>query len=355
MPAVYLGLDLGGTNIKAGVVDGSGKIVATVSVPTGRSGRDLTSGLVIERMITAGNQAIEKAGVRRENVAAAGVLSPGQASLERGIVFRSANLPLWRNVPLRARVSAGLGMPAVLENDANAAAYGEWWVGAGSRRARGKTEIHLLQSGQPLQNLFMFTLGTGVGGGLIYQGRVVRGAHDFATEVGHMVMIPRELGGEKCGCGQYGCLERYCSAKYSAGRATRMLVESKKLRKKSSLGKVFKEKGVIHSEDIVAHAKAGDAFALECWHETCRILALACINVCHMVDPQMIVIGGGMSRAGRYLLDLVIRYYHGQWWKMTKPTAKIVLAKLGNDAGVIGAAGVAREACDRGVLPKVGE
>src|SRR4051794_5681646 len=128
MANYYLGLDLGGTNVKAGVTAANGRLVAHVSVPTGSGGKDLAANLVIERMVEAGKMVIKKAGLKMSDVAAAGVLSPGQASLTRGVVYRSANLPLWRNVPIRARVSRGLELPAVLENDANAAAYAEWWA-----------------------------------------------------------------------------------------------------------------------------------------------------------------------------------------------------------------------------------
>lgn len=340
MPKFYLGLDLGGTNVKAGIVDQQGQLLAQVSRPTGGAVGDLTARAVIGSMLEAGQQAIAKSGIPRRQVAAAGVLSPGQASLQRGIVFRSANLPQWRNVPLRQEVSRGLRMPAVLENDANAAAFGEWWTGAGGGGG-----------GKPLQNLFMFTLGTGVGGGLIYEGKVVRGSFDFGTEVGHWIMIP---GGELCGCGQRGCLERYCSAKFTAQRADKRLAASRALRQRSSLGEVFRANGSVSSADIVVHAKKGDAFALEIWDETCRTLALACINVCHFIDPEMIVLAGGMSQAGRFLLDRINRHFKANWWKMTRPTARIALARLGNDAGVIGAAGVAMEAETRGVLPPMG-
>jgi glucokinase len=197
----------------------------------------------------------------------------------------------------------------------------------------------------------MFTLGTGVGGGLVYEGKVVRGAFDFGTEIGHMIMVP---GGEKCGCGQRGCLERYTSAKYTARRATALLAGSPKLRKSSALGEIYRTKGKVTSADIVTQAQAGDDFALKIWNETCRMLALACINVCHFIDPQMIVLAGGMSQAGKFLLDKVNRHFEAEWWAMTKPTAKIALAKLGNDAGVIGAAGVAKEAEERHVLPPIG-
>lgn len=372
MAKFYLGLDLGGTNVKAGVVDEAGGMVGQVSLPTGASPEDLGPAQVIQRMVEAGYQAIKNAGLSRREVAAVGVLSPGQASLGRGIVYRSANLPLWRNVALRKKVSQGLGLRAVLENDANAAAYGEWWAGAGGvagmkpasdRQKPGNSSSKPAGSSMtPLNSLFMFTLGTGVGGGLVYEGKVVRGSFDFGTEVGHWIMIPD---GELCGCGQRGCLERYCSAKYTAERASRKLAKSPALRKKSSLGEVFEKTGKqggtgggvggITSADIVVHAKAGDAFAMEIWDETCRMLALACINVCHFIDPEMIVLAGGMSQAGRFLLDRVNHHVKQQWWQMTKPTARIALARLGNDAGVIGAAGVAKEAEERGVLPAVGE
>ena len=339
MPQFYLGLDLGGTNVKAGVVDEQGGIVAQLSVPTGISPEDLSADRVIGRMIQAGFQAMHQAGVSRRQIRAVGVLSPGVSSLSRGIVLRSPNLPLWRNVPIRKFISRGLGLRAVLENDANAAAYGEWWAGAGA-------------AGKRPDNLFMFTLGTGVGGGFIYQGKVVHGAFGFAAEFGHSILVPD---GEPCACGQRGCVERYCSAKFTAQRANRRLAASRALRKKSSLGEVFAVAGAVTSADIAAHAKGGDAFALEIWDETCRMLALACINVCRLIDPQMIVLAGGMSQAGRFLLDRVHRHVKAHWWKMTPLTTRIALARLGNDAGVIGAAGVAKDAADHSALPAMGE
>jgi glucokinase len=339
MPTYFLGLDLGGTNVKAGLVNETGGLVAQLSIPTGSTPEDLSADRVIARMVEAGVQVMRKAGVSPRQVRAVGVLSPGVSNLSRGIVLRSPNLPLWRNVPIRKKVSRGLGLRAVLENDANAAAYGEWWAGAGA-------------AGKRPDNLFMFTLGTGVGGGFIYQGKVVHGAFGFAAEFGHSILVP---GGEPCACGQRGCVERYCSAKFTAQRANRQLAASRALRQKSSLGPVFEVAGAVTSADIAAHAQAGDAFALEIWDETCRCLALACINVCRLIDPQMIVLAGGMSQAGRFLLDRVQRHVKNHWWKMTPLTTRIALARLGNDAGVIGAAGVAKEAADRGALPAAGE
>lgn len=136
MAEYYLGLDLGGTNVKAGVVDDSGRLLHKVSVATGSSARDLAAGKVIRRMVDAAEKAMVGSGIGRRNVVAAGILSPGQASLARGVVLRAANLP-WKNVSLRAQVSRALALPAVLENDAHAAAYGEWWAGVGRDRRGG--------------------------------------------------------------------------------------------------------------------------------------------------------------------------------------------------------------------------
>jgi glucokinase len=338
MPHHYIGIDLGGTNVKAGVTDDIGRVRGHVSISTGSGGQDLSADRVIGRMVDAARQAVGKAGLKMSDIAAAGVLSPGQGSLSKGIVFRAANLPLWKNVHIRAKVSKGLGVPAILENDGNAAAYGEWWAGVGK--------------GRHFSNLFMMTLGTGVGGGLVYEGKVVRGAFEFATEVGHTVMIP---GGEPCGCGQRGCLEVYCSASRTGRRATEQLAASPKIRRQSSLGKIFKEAGKITAADVAAHAEQGDAFAGAVWDETCYLLAIACINISRMVDPEIIVLGGGMAGSGKFLVDSIEKHRKANWWKMTPITAKIVVARLLNDAGVIGAAGVAKQAYEKKLLPGVGK
>ena len=343
MADYFLGLDLGGTNIKAGIVNAAGKLLHSINVPTGRDGdggeENLSPNAVIRRMAAAGERVIAEARVPRKSVAAVGMGSPGQIVTARGVVLRSANLPAWKNTALRGKVSAALKLPATLENDAKAAAFGEWWAGAGA----GKTNKN--------DGLFIFTLGTGVGGGLITGGRVFHGDSDFAGEVGHTLSV---AGGEPCPCGQRGCLERYCSANAVARRAGDVLASSESIRKTSSLAEIFERTGAVSAADVAAHAQAGDAFADEIWDETCLLLALACVNVCHLNDPKMIVLAGGMSKAGKFLVNRVNRHFRAQWWKMTKPTATIALARLGNNAGVIGAAGVAKEAFDRNALPAIG-
>jgi glucokinase len=132
------------------------------------------------------------------------------------------------------------------------------------------------------------------------------------------------------------------------------LKDTASLQKKSSLGKVLKEKGAVTAADIAEHAKKGDRFAKDAWEEACGYLAMACVNVCHFTDPQMIVLAGGMSQAGDFLVGHVVKHFKEQWWKMAPAGVNIALAKLGNDAGVIGAAGVAKDAFDRKALPEIG-
>lgn len=344
MSKYYLGIDLGGTNVKAGLVSPGGELRAQISLPTAEGPDQRAAGPVIARILEAADQVLQKARLSPRQLAAVGIVAPGQASSQRGIVHQSVNFPTWRHVALRARVSAGLGRPAILENDANAAAYGEYWAGAGGTKG-GK------QGRRRLESLFMITLGTGVGGGFVEQGRVLRGSFDLGTEIGHCIVEPE---GDLCSCGQRGCLEMYCSARQTGLRAMRLLGASRTVGRRSSLGRVLRETGAVSARDVAEHARKGDVFAGQVWDETCRYIALGCVNAARLFDPQMIVLAGGMSKSGQQLLNPVRRHLRSLWWKLTPVNVKVVLARLGNDAGVIGAAGLAKAAQDRGELPPIG-
>jgi len=320
MSDLCLGLDLGGTNIKAGVIAGNSKLIGKVSVSTG-VGPDA----VIANMIQAAKEAVKTARVAMDAIAAVGIASPGPLSSKRGVVFRSANLPGWLNVPLRERISGALSKPAILENDAKAAAYGEYRAGAGRDRA--------------INDFVMITLGTGVGGGVVQDGKLVHGSFDSAGEFGHMIMVP---GGDLCGCGQHGCLEVYAAASRTGQHAMRMLREHPE--RPSSLRQVMQTVGQVTARDVEQSAQAGDSVALEIWEKTCEFLGLACVNIVHAYDPQMIVLAGGMAAAGDFLLMRVRQAFMERFWKMDAPHVEIGLAELGNDAGMIGAAELAREA-----------
>lgn len=338
MREFYLGLDLGGTAVKAGVVDRAGKLLSAAALPTQADRADV--GLVIASMVRAGREAMDKAGAGMEQVAAVGVAAAGILALGRGVVVRSANLPGWANVPLRKLVGEALGKPAILENDANAAAFGEYWAGAGQRTPAAGTAA--------VRDMVMITLGTGVGGGIIDEGRIVHGAWDFAGEIGHTIIVPD---GNVCPCGQRGCLETYCSASATARRAAAELQRSDQ---PSALRDIWARTGQVTCADVAAQAQAGDALAAAVWDESCRYIALGCLNLVRLLDPQVIVLAGGMAAAGPLLRDAVTRHLHAQFWTLSPPTVQIALATLGNNAGVIGAAGLAVEALRAGTITAAG-
>ena len=316
---LYIGIDLGGTNIKAGLVNPAGKVLARVSVVTGRGPET-----VIGNMVAAAHGVLKTARKTPEDITAVGVASPGPLSTSRGVVLRSANLPGWENVPLRDRISAELGKPAILENDARSAAFGEYWGGSG--RSTGAWDF------------LMITLGTGVGGGFVHDGKLVSGAHDMAGEIGHTIVLP---GGEQCGCGQKGCLEVYTAAS-RLGRRARLMIREQG-RRNSTLRSVLERDGMITARDVEQEARSGDTLAQEIWEDMCRMLALACVNAVHWLDPKMIVLAGGMAGAGDFLVDPVKRYFSEQYWHMSAPEVEIRTAELGNDAGVVGAAMLAMQ------------
>ena len=319
--AYYIGLDLGGTNIKAGVVDEKARVVTKISVVTNaQNGPDA----VIAALVTAAVEVAKQAKLPLENIAGIGIGSPGMLDIKNGIVRASPNLPGWKNEKVRDRGAAGTGRPAVLENDANAAGFGEFWVASGRDPS--------------IRHLVMLTLGTGVGSGIIIDGKVLHGAFDVGAEAGHMIIVPE---GRLCGCGQHGCLEAYASATNTAKRA----IEAIEAGEKSSLQKILNgPDGTITAKDVFEAAESGDALASRIVDETATYLGIACVSLCRLLDPQMIVFAGGMILAGQFLFDRVRAAFLSHTWKMVKPQVQIVPALLGNDAGFIGAAAVAWDA-----------
>jgi len=240
-------------------------------------------------------------------------------SHEEGIVYASPNLPGWENIPLRARFSAATGLPVTLDNDANVAAYGEFIAGAG----------------KGTRDMVMLTLGTGIGGGIILNGRLHRGAFDNAAEIGHTIAVAN---GRPCPCGQRGCLERYGSANAVAER----FVEALEAGEDSPLKASVEAGETLTAVDVERAAQAGDALAVRIWDETCLYLALACIDIQHTLNPECVVLGGGLIGAGDQLLKPVRGHFQQQSWQLAKDHPRIELATLGNDAGIIGAAALAR-------------
>lgn len=313
-----IGIDLGGTNIKGGVCDASGVQIVRRTTETGAE-RGVEP--VIARMVELVDKLLSDAGLGKSDLRAIGIGAPGPMSHSAGVILNAPNLPGWVNVPLRAKFREATGRPVVLENDANAAAFGEFIAGA----AKGHRDI------------VMLTLGTGVGGGIVLDGQLRRGATDSAGEIGHLIVV---ADGRPCPCGQGGCLERYASANALAER----VAQAVRVGEDSSLRDRIEAGQPIDARDVDRAAAAGDALASRIWDEACRYLAIAAINLHNLLNPELIVLGGGLTRAGPRLLDPIEKHIEEQRWRITPDRPRLVLATLGDDAGTIGAAALAREA-----------
>jgi len=321
MNKVYVGIDLGGTFIKVGCFDSKLKLLSKVSAPT-EAEKDART--VIENIAKAAEKSVAEAGFTMADVPAVGLGCPGPARYSEGIIDAATNFPTFRNIAVRQLLSDRLGGKAVVfENDANVACFGEFAAGAG----------------KDVDDMVFFTLGTGIGGGIINKGKLLAGCGDNAAELGHIIIYPD---GRLCNCGQRGCVEAYSSATNTAKRAT----EAVKQGKSSSLKKVLDEKGEITCKDVYDHLKAGDKLAKEITDETAKALGIICLNMLHVTEPKRIVFAGGMIAAGDILLDRIRDYFNEHIWKLRKETVEICFATLGEDAGIIGAAALAKQAAD---------
>jgi len=311
-PTLAIGIDVGGTEIKAGLVTCEGEVVEKRRIATEVQGGVAHVINRIAELIDIGQKYCADNGYE---VAGAGIGIPGTLSHKRGVVIAPPNLPGWRNVPLVERLRDRFDIAINLDNDANNAALGEFICGSG----RGTSDM------------VMLTLGTGVGGGIILGGRLWRGSREDAGELGHMIV---ETGGRQCTCGQQGCLEAYASATNTALRLTERIHAGHA----SMLKEVVDRGEKIDTKLMVNAAWNGDALSMAVWEETCRYLAVGCININHAFNPQRVVLAGGMSLAGERLRGPVVRrIYEMHSSKLGEPP-EIRLAELGNDAGFIGSA-----------------
>jgi glucokinase len=326
MTQYYVGVDLGGTNIKIGCFDESIALMGKTAVPTGAEmGPEAVCGSIVEQA----RKLMGDCGVSLKDVVGVGIGTPGPANYSQGIVIKSTNMPKFVNTPLRDMVGRdGLGKPAILENDGNTACWGEFAVGAG----------------KGTRDMIFFTLGTGIGGGVVCNGDLVRGAGGNAAELGHVIIHP---GGRKCNCGQRGCVEAYGSANSTAARA----VEAIRAGGKSTMGPVLDKKGKLTSKDVYEHSAAGDELAREITEGTAESLALMCVNMLHTTEPARIVFSGGMIAAGDSLLSRIRHHFQRLVWTIKEEkTIEICFATLGEDTGIIGAGALAAHAGKQGIL-----
>ena len=308
-----IGVDIGGTKVAAGVVDPAG---AVLSRTLHRTPSHQPS--AVEDVIAACVDELR----REHDVRAVGIGAAGFIDHDTGTVLLAPNLA-WRAEPLRDAVTARIGLPVVVDNDANAAAWAEYRFGAG----RGETHLAVV------------TVGTGIGGGMVVDGRLQRGRFGIAAEFGHMQV---SQSGRRCGCGQHGCWEQYCS-----GRA--LLHEAREIADvQPGYGARLLELGGgrpegIEAREVTAAAREGDPAALDCFEEIGAWLGQGLADLAAVLDPGAFVIGGGVADAGELLLAPARRVFAERLTGTTgRPNAQIRLAQLGNDAGMVGAADLAR-------------
>ncbi len=317
MTETYVGIDVGGTNIKIGLFDAELKLLSKTSVTTDA---DMGPEIVIDKMARTVKDLLADAGLPLDDIVAIGIGTPGPAKYSEGIIIRSTNMPKFKNVPICKMLNERLGAPVVFDNDANVACWGEFAAGAG----------------KDVDNMVFFTLGTGIGGGIVSDGELVHGWDENAAELGHMIIYPN---GRNCNCGQKGCAEAYASADSTARRATEAIEGGAD----SSLKKVLDEKGKITSKDVYEHLAAGDEPAKEVTDGTAEALAITCINMLHCTEPKRIVFAGGMIAAGDALLSRIQHFFDKHIWTIKKEDQiEICFATLGEDAGIIGAGALAQ-------------
>jgi glucokinase len=315
---VLVGIDLGGTNIKVGVFTSHMHLLARDTVPTEAArGHDH----VIGRIIKLATDVLARTGNEMRKVRAVGIGAPGPANIAEGVVASVPNMPGFENIPIKKILSDKMGVPVAFENDANAACWGEFVAGAG----------------KGVRDMVLVTLGTGIGGGVISNGRLLHGFEDSAAELGHTIIYP---GGRLCGCGQRGCVEAYASANSTAKRCIEALQEGRP----SSLQGIIEDKGGITSRHIFEYVEAGDELAAEIADGTARALGILCVNLVHTTGPELILFSGGMTAAGDALISRIRRFFDEFIWTSRREHVKIAVAALGEDAGIVGAAALAREA-----------
>ncbi|WP_413380189.1 ROK family glucokinase [Alkalihalobacillus sp. 1P02AB] len=312
----YVGIDIGGTTIKMAFITETGEITTKWEIPTNTE----EQGIQIPQDIAAAIRLkLDELGESSQKLSAIGLGAPGFIEMETGFIYKAVNIG-WNDFPLKEILEKETGLRVTVDNDANVAALGEMWKGAGDGAS----------------DLLCVTLGTGVGGGIISNGKIVHGANGMAGEIGHITAIAE--GGVSCNCGKTGCIETIASATGIARLAETGLVQ----RPESRLQSILVSDGEITAKDVFEAAEAGDSFANEIVEKVSFHLGLVIANLANSINPHKIVIGGGVSKAGNGLLTPLTTQFNRFALPRVAESAEIEVATLGNDAGVIGAAWLAK-------------
>lgn len=315
--AFIIGVDLGGTKISAGAVSRDG--ARTAGFRSIETQAELGAEAVVDRIISLVEgvilDAMQETGATRRDFVGIGIGAPGPLDRTRGVVIVAPNLG-WREFPLRDRITSRLGLPATLDNDANCATVGEWWLGA----ARGG------------RNVVGITIGTGIGGGLILDGQLYHGSSHVAGEIGHTTI---DVNGRHCKCGNYGCLEAYASGPAIATRAREALVREDTT--STILAMVNGQADQITAETVYQAATQGDALANEIVRDTARYLGAGIATLLNVVNPDIVVVMGGVTHAGEALFGPLRAEVRRRAFTPAVQAARIVPAELPGTAGVVGA------------------
>ncbi|HHY45963.1 MAG TPA: ROK family protein [Firmicutes bacterium] len=307
-----VGVDLGGTKVATGITDTRGRVLYRVERPT-----EAEKGVerVFDNIHTTVREVIDRAGASLDQIVGIGVCSPGPLDPATGVVLFAPNLK-WNNVPLKKTMEEALGLPVSVENDARLAALGEFYSGAG----RGA------------ENMVYITVSTGIGGGLIFDGRLYRGTSYVAGEVGHTIIEP---GGPRCGCGNRGCLEALASGTAIARMARELVAAG---HGKRILALAGGDESLITAKLVARSAGEGDEEALSILDRAFTYLGIGVANLVNLLNPEVIVIGGGVARIGDKLFEKVRQVVSQTAISAASGAVRIVPSLLGGDAGVVGAA-----------------
>lgn len=311
----FVGIDMGGTNIKTGIVDlSAGEVVYSSTTPTlGRLGHEAVMGRMADQVL----ETIQSSGLSTAEVGGVGIGVPGVLDLDQGQTLFLPNLPgNWRNVPLSRTIESKTGLPVALLNDARAITYGEWKFGAG----------------KGVDTIACFTLGTGIGGGLVIGGQLHLGIGGTGGELGHQCI---DINGPICGCGGRGCLEAYATGPAIAALGVRAVLQGRT----TSLGELAgSDLNKITPELIWQAARQGDPVANEIYELVGDYLGIAISNILVTIGPRKVVLAGGVAGAGDLLLNPIRRRIRAQVFMMPADQVEVVIASLGQNAGVLGVA-----------------
>ncbi len=312
MNPVALTIDLGGTDIKAGLVDASGAIHDDFRVPTGD---DLGAETVAARIMEVIGSLNSKAALRGLFPQGIGIGVPGGVYEDRATISQAPNFPAWRDVPMKSLIEKQTGMPVLLDNDANLAALGESWMGAGL----------------DVDSMILFTLGTGVGGGVILDGEIWRGAWGMAGEIGHVTVDP---GGPQCGCGNHGCLEALAGKKALIEAAISVVAEN---RSPILQNLIEGDAALMNPKHIYDAAKAGCEACRQIFAAMGENIGIVCASLLNVLCVEKFVLGGGISGAFEFIIDSVNREILKRAYRIPASRVRVEKAVLGNRAGLLGA------------------